>query len=217
MLAKINEAGNVYFTLMKTRIVVGVVVIGAGLIAWLGWPAKAPADSAPKPAEAKAAAAIVQLAPAVAVPAMAPAKPQVEKPAVAAAPAGTAPASAAAINNDPQPQADLNACIQQSINLLQAHDIVGLIKTLMPPDALKREMDQGHATSAEDYAAQMLAKQPNVEQRISEMVQAMQSVQGQMPEMSEDGNKATYPTTTPNAKGSRDLVFVKQNGFWYLQ
>ena len=127
-------------------------------VAYVLYQFSAPADdSAAKPAEAPApVAAPKPMAPAmVALP-----KPSVVAPIVPPVIAAAQPAPAVAATTpkaiDYQPQPDLNGCIDQTLQLLEAKDVLSLVKTLMPPDAIQRVIASGQAGSVEDIAAMAL-------------------------------------------------------------
>jgi hypothetical protein len=204
---------------MKTRlIVITVICIIAGLLGWFLNPP--PADT-PKPAETKSPAK--SEAPKVAVGAapVAPVKPTqiaapVAPPAIVKpdAPASTKPAAVSTA--DPMPQSDLKGLFDQTIRLLEAHDIVAVIKTIMPPDETKSMMEQLHVSTPEELAAALRQQMPDLDKRADDMLQAMQAVQGMTPELSTDGNRATYKVDPPIGDND-ELTFVKIDGNWYLR
>ena len=135
---------------------------------------------------------------------------------VAAQPATTTAASKFDLAN-PQPQADLNDCIDQSLKLLEAKDFVGLVKTLMP-QVLQILIDSGRASSMED-AAQKYSQGPNFEAAMGGLQRALESVKGQTPELNADGTQATfkmdYPSVVPPIRGATPILrFVKRGGYW---
>lgn len=202
---------------MKTRIlVVTVICVIAGLLGWLMNP---PAD-APKLPETKASAkSDAPKQAAVAVP-VTPAKPaQVAAPIVAAvtvsANAPTPAKPAVTSTAEPTPQSDLNALFTQTIPLLEAHDVVAVIKTLMPPDETKAMMEELHVSTVEDVAAALRLRMPDMDKRVDDMLQAMRAVQGTTPELNTDGTQATYKVDPPIGDNN-DLRFVKIDGNWYL-
>jgi hypothetical protein len=165
---------------------------------------KAPDAGAPKPAVSTGIAS-PKIAPPVAQPVTAATKPSA---ATAAAPAPTP-------TGDAQPQADLNDCIAQTIKLLEAKDMVGVIKTAMPPDALQKMIASGRVSSAEDVAAQLM-QDPNFEQRMTQMLQELHAIQGQTPEMNADGTEAKFPNLTAGG-GPDNMTFTKIDGYWYIK
>jgi hypothetical protein len=216
---------------MKSRILVGaVVLLIAGAVGWYITPSPtaAPAKTADAPASAassasKPASASIPASPErtaqVAAPVVAPAIPK-------AAPATPSPAAAAAEETFVAgPQADLKTCISTTIHFLQTQDVASLVKTIMPPDAIQQMIQSGQASSIDDIAAHYAAM-PDVPEKMNQLLEALQSVQGQDPEMSADGNTATYtidnkisgPGKPPPPAGTPgDITFVKVNGFWYLR
>ncbi len=116
--------------------------------------------------------------------------------------------------SNPQPQADLNDCINQSIKLLEAKDILNLLKTLMPPDAFQRESANGRAPTYEDMAAQF-SQQPGFIEKMNQLQQALESVKGTTPELNGAGTEATFKID-PSIHGG-DMIFTKIDGNWYLK
>jgi len=211
---------------MKTRLLV-VLLLGCILAGGLGWYFSQPKSTAtansadPATASTSVATPTPAQSPTV-LPTKAPAPiVQVEKPVVAAAPVVAPVASTSAdpastpAANEPQPQADLKSCISQTITLLQARDVVGLVKTIMPPTAIQRMIDAGQATDPESIAAQERAQRPTIDQDMTDLLQALQSVQGQEPEMNKDGTQAVYHLPTPIGRFN-DVTFQQQGGKWYL-
>jgi len=123
---------------------------------------------------------------------------------------------AAPVANEPQPQADLKSCVAQTIALLQARDLVGLVKTIMPPTEYQQMIDAGQASDPDTIAAQVRAKRPTIEQDMTDLLHALQSVQGQDPEMNKDDTQAVYHLATPIGVFN-DITFIQQNGKWYFQ
>jgi len=204
------------------------LVVGCILAAGLGWYfSQSASTAAENPTNPKTAATVVPASapalPSVMLPLKAPAPVmQVEKPVIAAVPVATNfPVAASLVSdttpapNEPQPQADLKSCISQTITLLQARDVVGLVKTIMPPTAIQRMIDAGQATDPESIAAQERAQRPTIDQDMTDLLQALQSVQGQEPEMNKDGTQAVYHLPTPIGRFN-DVTFQQQGGKWYL-
>jgi hypothetical protein len=205
---------------MKIRSVVALVVgcVLAGLAGWYLSQPKAgeatasaqgqtlSATTTPAPAQSPIVLPVKVTAPVV----------QVEAPVVAPAPIGAAPAEPAPAANEPQRQSDLKSCIAQTITLLQARDLVGLVKTIMPPTEMQRMIDAGQATDPESIAAQVRADIPTIDQDMTDLLQALQSVQGQEPEMNADGTRAVYHLSAPIGR-LNDVTFEQQDGKWYFQ
>ena len=207
------------------RLLVVVVILLAGGYGLWQFAGPGPGDAAEKPAEGKGAPAA---APEAAVKPATIAPPKVAAPVVAptkAAPAlavaAVQPEVAASSKFDlkhPQPQADLNDCLEQSLLLLQAKDVPGLVRTLMPPQALQRMIQNGRVASMDD-AVVMYSSIPDIQQQILQLQGAMETAKGETPELSEDGTQATYKVDSvpsgPAAGGT--LGFVKVDGYWYLR
>ncbi len=205
---------------MKTRILAVVIFCAAaGTLAWLLYPS--PPAPAAKTADAKTPAKIE--APKLAAPLPAPTRSaQVAQPVVAAATSNpAAPTPPADETFVAEPKTDLKACVSTMIHFLQTQDIVSLIKTAMPPDAISQMIASGQASSVEDVAAHF-QQMPDISSKISQLLQTLQSVQGQEPEISADGKHATYkvepgnlPPDGPGNNGG--IEFVQVDGFWYLR
>jgi hypothetical protein len=204
---------------MKTRLLV-VMLMGCVLAGGLGWyfsQSSAPEDASTT-AETKISAALPAPGlPSIKLPVKVPAPiAQVEAPVMAPAPVAATPADTTSAANEPQPQADLKSCVAQTITLLQARDLVGLVKTIMPPTAYQQMIDAGQATDTDSVAAQVRAKYPTIEQDMTDLLHALQSVQGQDAEMNQDGTQAVYHLATPIGRFN-DITFIQQNGKWYFQ
>jgi hypothetical protein len=197
------------------RLFIILVVLLGGV--YVLWQFSAPSVEVPaKPADA-APATPKPIAPAV----IAPPKQAVAPPVVP--PAVVAPASAVAAATpkpfDYQPQPDLKACIDQTIQLLEAKDVPSLVKTLMPPDAIQRMVASGQAASVDDIAA-MYSARSDVDQQMTQLQGALETVKGQTPDMNADGTQATYKMDTPYTgvgSSNGNIVFVKVEGNWYLR
>jgi len=215
---------------MKTRILVVAIVLAA--LATLGWyylnqPA---AEPAVKTADAPTPATVATPKPAaVAVPVAPPRAAQVAAPVVAAAKPGPTPAVAAPAAETfvAEPQSDLKTCVATMAHFLETQDILSLVKTIMPPDAINQMIQSGQANSVEDIA-EHYRQMPDVADKMNQLLWSLQDVQAQNqePELSADGASATYkidqritgPGQPPAPAGTPGtLTFVKVNGFWYLR
>ncbi len=103
--------------------------------------------------------------------------------------------------------------------MLETRDIVGILKTLMPPDAMQQMIASGRASSVEDIAA-MYRQRPDFEEKLGQMQVMLEAIKDLTPELSADGLTATFPTDPSivnpvNNRGS--AVFVQVNGNWYLK
>jgi hypothetical protein len=77
----------------------------------------------------------------------------------------------------------------------------------------------GRASSVDDIAV-MYSARTDVDQQMTQLQQALESVKGQTPELNADGTQATYKvdggyTGVGSANGS--VVFIKVEGNWYLK
>jgi len=200
-------------------IIVVVALLGAGY-AW--WTRSAPGsvEAPAKPAETPKPAP----APKPSATGIAPPKPTVDAPTLPPAAVNEpppAPAPAAA-SDAPQLQSNLDDCIAQSIELLKAKDILNLVKTLMPPDAVQNMIASGQAASVEDIATYYSGR-PEAAQVMTQLQQVLESVKTQTPEMNPDSSQASYKMDASvsdySGPGSSNgnIYFVKVNGYWYLK
>lgn len=212
---------------MKPRIfLIAAVGVIAGVLAWYMY--SSTSGSALKSADAAkpAPAAAKPVAPAPVVASAVPA--QVAKPVVAAVPAaaGATPGpSTEGVVFVAGPQSDLKTCVAATIHFLEGQDISSLVQTIMPPDAIKRMIDSGQATSIEDIANHY-RQMPDVASKMDQLLQGLRSVQDQAPAMNEDGTQATYKLDTavtgpgkPDAQAGTpgNITFIKIDGNWYLR
>jgi len=122
------------------------------------------------------------------------------------------PAPGASSDGPIEPQGDVNACIAQTIKLIDAGDYLNLIKTLMPPDQLQRMANAGQSVSVEDIAAQM-SSSSFTQQRMQRLRDALESVKDQTPTLNGDGTQASFDVPA----GTYPLTFTKIDGYWYLK
>jgi hypothetical protein len=197
------------------------VLLGVG---YAVWSFRAPAQpAAPEPVANAPATAPKPMVPGLAPPRSAVAAPLAPPVVVAAQQSSPVPAAVPSDTGggEPQPQQDLDACIAQTLKILDAKDIPGLIKTLMPPDEIQKMIASGQAASVEDIAAHF-GQMPNLDEKITQLQQTLESVKGQAPEFNADGTQATYqiidPSVTTGPGGAPgNIVFIKVDGSWYLR
>jgi len=163
-----------------------------------------PASPAPVTAPAKSST--------LAAPRLAPTLP----PVAVAAPMPAPIPAATTSEPSPKPQADLHACIIQTIKLLEANDMLNFVKTVVSPDGLKAAIASG---SEEDLAALFGQRYP---QMMSQLQLALESIKDQTPVLNADGTQAAFkldPSLKYYALGvsGQNIVFFKSNGFWYLR
>ncbi len=139
------------------------------------------------------------------------------------APAATATVPPPTIRFIAQPQPMLENAVSTAIHFLEAGDMDGVIKTVMPPSALEELVRNGQATSIDD-AANHFAQMPDLRDKMTQLLQALKTTQGQLPVMSPDGLQAVYDVPVPrDTSGGRPIenptktTFVNINGFWYLK
>lgn len=199
------------------RLLFIVVVLVVGI--YMLWQFSAPSADAPaKPADAAPPAPALKpiMSAVIAPPKLAVAPPVAPPVAMASSPAA---AAATPKPFDYQPQPDLNDCVNQTIQLLEAKDVLSLVKTLMPPDAIQRMVASGQAASVDDIAA-MYSARSDVDQLMLQLQGALETVKGQTPEMNADGTQATYKIAVPYTgvgSSNGNVVFIKVEGNWYLR
>ena len=109
------------------------------------------------------------------------------------------------------PQTDLKAAIATGAHFILTHDALSFCKTLMPPDALA---GKGAAT-VEDYVAKVI-NDVDFDHRLTQALDVFDAIQNLSPEISSDGNLATYRIDPP-VENHSVVTFYKVNGFWYLK
>ncbi len=170
----------------------------AAALAWWFWPSAAQNVAAPKPvhhvAEASAEASPL---PETAPPPVADSLP-------------TAPALSAGAD----PQADLSTTIPELIREIQSGDMATMMQNFMPPDEFAKLSDEQKATMAQQMQ-QAMAQNPQMQQRMQSVLQALESIRGATPVLDATGEKATFtPMALPGNPPT--MSFVKVNGRWYL-
>ena len=133
----------------------------------------------------------------------------IELPVVAAVPAKAEATTAPAESSDPR--ANLDTAILEAIHVLESNDMATLFKEFSLPHAVK-ELPPGMTI---EHLIQEKQLDPHAPQQMATMLVALQSIQGQTPAVSDDGNTATYEALL--ADGSKKPVILKkQDGLWYL-
>lgn len=112
--------------------------------------------------------------------------------------------------------ADLNAAFSRALHLLETHDLVAIIKTVMPPEDWLNLQQQLQVATPEEAVALMHQRMPDLDQHAEETHQALLSVQGHAPEISLDGTHASYKVNPPIGQ-NKEITFVKINGEWYMR
>jgi len=166
--------------------------------------------SAPTPANAHAPATILSTKPAV--PGVPTVSVQVEAPKVIAAQPKAEPAQAVSdVASEPSnadPRQSLDTAIPEAIRLLQAQDLVGFYNEFVQPEKPN--------VSAGQFDA-LVRQTPNFQQKIDELVQMLQSLQGLTPELDDSGKKATFKGIKQSNGVSIDMNFSKRDGLWYFE
>jgi hypothetical protein len=197
---------------------VAVAIVGIGLW-WFTRPTVTAPEKPPQaPMLAKADSAPKIVAPqSIAPPIVPPATiTQAENRAVAATTPHPQTPNAAPDADSPlkvEPQVDLNDAISQAIRVYQAKDFSGMVK-LLPQSFIDLMIQDGAIESSEDYAKK-LREIPQEDENINRVLQVLQSLQNQAPEMSPDDTIATYKIDPPINQADT-VYFRKENGFWYL-
>lgn len=113
---------------------------------------------------------------------------------------------AAAQNPDPRTKPE--TAVAHAIRLLEAKEYVKFVQAFVPPDDLKRAIEQG--ASVEQFGE-------GVGRRAERLVSALKSIKDTAPTFDAEGKTATYKLKEA-VFGTRDaLVFIKIGEFWYLQ
>jgi hypothetical protein len=86
----------------------------------------------------------------------------------------------------------------------------------MPPTEFKQMKEAGKVSTIEEVADVIRQQKPDIEQNLVQMLPAMKRIQDQTPELSEDGNRATYALDPP-VGNMKSVAFVKIDGNWYLK
>jgi hypothetical protein len=201
-----------------SRLLLVVVALIGATYAWWAMRTSKSMDAPTKTAEAPVAATTM-------TPAVTPTKPSVAAPiappVITAATRAEAAQPIAPVAPEPEPQADLNECVARTLKLLEAKDVGGLVKTLMPPDEIQKMIASGQAASVEDIVAQF-SQMPNLDDRIQQLRRTLEAVKDLKPEMNSSSTKATYEVDPSidgyNSPGDRKnvLTFTKVGGYWYM-
>lgn len=214
---------------MKTRVLlIAAICVIAGAAIWYRY--QTPTDNAAKPAGTMAVPAPSQPAPVAAAPAVVTSAvpPQVAKPVVKAAAMASSGVTVPADQAETfvaGPKSDLKSCVSATIHFLESQDITSLVQTIMPPDAIKRMIDSGQATSIEDIA-EHYREIPGIDSKMEQLLQGLKSAQDQAPTMNDDGAQATYKIDSavtgpgkPDAPAGTpgNITFIKIDGNWYLR
>jgi len=198
--------------------IIVVVLLGAGY-AW--WAMRAPKSAAAPARTAEISMSSTKMAAPAATPPKPPVAAPIAPPVITAATRAEAAQPIAPNAPEPEPQADLNDCVARTLKLLEAKDVSGLVKTLMPPDEIQKMIASGRAASVEDIVAQF-SQIPNLDERFQQLRRTLEAVKDVKPEMNAGSTKATYEVDPSidgyNSPGNRKnvLTFTKVGGYWYM-
>jgi len=110
-------------------------------------------------------------------------------------------------------QADLSTAIPDFIRMAQFGDFAALMETYMPPSEQAQTPDDQKAKMVQEMKDHF--QTPEGRQDMQQMLTEMQSVVYLTPSYDATGNTATYKL--PAGSSHPNLVFVKENGRWYLK
>ncbi len=120
------------------------------------------------------------------------------------------------LSAEAQAAGEVDALLIKSIRLLEAHDMVGIIKTIMLPEEQQALLLQTGSASPEDAVAALRQHMPEIDQEMEALLLTMRAVRGQTPQVSDGGLRASYRVDPPIG-GNKELTFVKVDGTWYLR
>ena len=113
-------------------------------------------------------------------------------------------ASSTARADEPDPREKLETALPEAIRLLEAKDYATLLKEFVAPDDFK------HIT--ENQTLEQFAKEFG-DDKAAGVLKDLKSIKDKQPELSADGNKATFAREDPNAK---PIVWLKIDKYWYI-
>jgi hypothetical protein len=102
------------------------------------------------------------------------------------------------------PRAKLDTAIPEAIRLLEAKEYKTMLKEFGAPDALKKILGE---VSLDQFAERFAAG------KADDLLKALKSIKGKKPEMSDDGNKATFTLADRNAQ---PVILEKIDKCWYI-
>ena len=102
------------------------------------------------------------------------------------------------------PREKLETALPEAIRLLEAKDYATLLKEFVAPDDFK------HIT--ENQSLEQFAKEFG-EDKAAGVLKDLKSIKDKTPELSAEGNKATFAREDANAK---PIVWVKIDKYWYI-
>ncbi len=138
---------------------------------------------------------------------------QATAPALSPADKSATPGTAAAPTAS-DPQAELSTAIPDMVNLIQSGQLLTAFKRYIPPSYLA-QMPQPVIDQLEQQEQNLLAD-PKAQQRRLRVVQVLQTMQGQAPELNSDRDRAVYHDESAPDPDLRQIAFIKVGGKWYL-
>jgi hypothetical protein len=108
----------------------------------------------------------------------------------------------------PDPREQLDTAIADTIRLLKAKDYKTLLERMVPPDDLKKIVG--------NESLEVFAREFGESDKPKVLLEALQSVQGGKPKLSDDGTQARFDLKKP--VGSKTTISFKKVGKnWYIQ
>jgi hypothetical protein len=105
----------------------------------------------------------------------------------------------------PNPRENVSTALAEAIDLLEAKRYTTLIKRFVPPDQLKRLMDE---KSLEEVTI-------HFEAQADEVLKAFRALERATPVFSRDGREATFRTT--ESVVHQKLTFQRIGRYWYIK
>ena len=106
----------------------------------------------------------------------------------------------------PDPRENLDTAIAEAILLIEAKDTTGMIKTFVPPDALKHILEK--------RTIEEMVK--DVEKNLPGMLKMLRKAQEVKPTLSNSDAAAPY-VFEEEIDGKKELKLIKVDRFWYLK
>ncbi len=205
-----GAAGLALFTFMSSNLKTTLAIAAAGALivaVAFNW---SHAPTAPTPVRSTPTTPAGVLAPAVAQPVVsAPTLPPVAPPAAKSA-ASAAPTAVSS------PQAELNSSMDEIIAVLQTGDAVTAFERFLSPEFLANLTPEMKATFEQQIQAQLAT--PKGQAGMQQMIEVLQGMKTQAPELNGASDRATYPIPDPSGIHSfpPQIDFQKIDGKWYV-
>ena len=114
--------------------------------------------------------------------------------------------SATAQGAKPDPRESFETAIPEAIRLLEAKEVLTLIKQFVHPDDLKTLQDQGK--TPEQLAERF------TEKKAERLLTVLKEIKDKKPELNEDGSQAMFKVD--DKPGGR-ILFHKSGKLWYIR